>query len=327
MLSWILFFAIAASSEQPMLFSSHTFQESGLKPVLIDTPTNQDKTASKNLARNATLTTLGFAGLTLGIGAVAWWSTQDIQAFGFKETGFFQKWTDSGGGDKAGHFVSHYIGTLMMVSIYERIGLSTKDAIFLAAGFALLMGNTVEVIDGFTSHQFEYGDAIMNSLGISMALLQEYFPSVRDTLGFRFGYFPSPRFTEKEESFKVVRLVNDYSGQMVFADLKLKGVATLLGLNTMWAKYFLVGINWGNSHYRPKPGNDSLPRRNLGFHVGLSITDVVEAVSNNPTTTTIGRGVSYFALPFLNLNVSKDLNQGHWYVSAGISNRFEMPLP
>jgi len=303
------------------------FEITGLPSFPLVDPTKLTATDSQDLVMNTTLASFGFAGLGLGIGAVAWWSVQDIQPFGFKETGFFQKWTDSGGGDKVGHFVSHYIGTLMMISLYEEIGLPTNDAILLGAGFAFLMGNTVELIDGFTSHQFEYGDAIMNTLGITMALLQTYFPAVKDTLGFRFGYFPSPRFTQKEEGFKPIRLVNDYSGQVVFADLKMKGVANLLGLDSRWAKYFLAGINWGSSHYRPKPGNDSLPRRNLGFHVGLSLADIVNDSSRNATIRMLGRGLSYIALPFLNLNVTKDLNQGQWYVTAGIGNRFETPLP
>ena len=303
------------------------FQATGLEPLPLEDPTQLTKDASENRVSNATLASLGFAGIGLGIGAVAWWSFQDIRPFGFKETGFFQKWTDSGGSDKVGHFVSHYIGTIMMINLYEEIGLPTDNAVLLGAGFAFLMGNTVELIDGFTPHRFEYGDAIMNTMGITMALLQTYFPTIRDTLGFRFGYFPSPRFTQKEEGFKFIRLVNDYSGQMVFADLKMKGVANLLGLDSRWAKYFLAGVNWGSSHYRPKPGNDSHARRNLGFHVGLSLADIVDDSSTNSTLRMIGRGLSYFALPFLNLNVTKDLNQGQWYVTAGIGNRLETPLP
>ncbi len=281
---------------------------------------------SSELVLNTALISFGFAATGLGIGAVAWWSKKDIQPFGFKETGFFEEWTDSGGGDKAGHFVSHYIGTLMMIDVYQRLGLPQNDARLLGASFALLMGNAVELIDGVTSHRFEYGDAVMNTLGVSMALLQEYYPQVRKLVGFRFGYFPSPRFLQKDETFKPIRLVNDYSGQMVFADLKIKGVLELFGVRTSWAKYLLTGLNWGTSHYRPKPGNSSRPQRNLGVHLGLSISEITNDISANSTVREIGQALSYFALPFLNINITNDLNSGHWSFNFGVSNRFEIPL-
>lgn len=279
-----------------------------------------------DLVLDTALLSFGLAATGLGIGAIAWWDTHDIQPFGFKETGFFQRWTDSGGGDKAGHFVAHYIGTLMVVHLYEKLGLPPKDALLLGSSFAFLMGNAVEFIDGFTSHQFEYGDAVMNTLGVAMALLHETVPQVAQTIGFRFGYFPSPRFLEKNESFKPIRLVNDYSGHMLFLDLKLKGLLALINQPASWAKYILTGINWGTSHYRPKPGNASLPRRNLGFHLGVSVCEVIDDLTSNSTLQTLGRGLSYFALPFLNLTVSRDLNSRNWYFGFGVGNRFESAL-
>ena len=94
-----------------------------------------------------------------------------------------------------------------------------------------------------------------------------------------------------------------------------------------WGKFLLMGVNWGTSNYRPRIPDDPPERRNLGFHLGLSLPELIASMTPGPRLETAGEVLGYFALPFLNLNVSQDLNTGRWYVSAGIGNRFEGALP
>ena len=292
-----------------------------------DTPELTRSQEPNDITFKAGAASLGVAVGGLGLGMLSWWISEPFQPFGFKETGFFEEWTYAGGGDKAGHFIANYLGTLMMANLYSSMGINPKPALLLAAGFSLLMGNGVEIIDGFTVHQFEYGDSIMNILGVSAALLQETFPEIKKLLGFRFGYFPSPTFIEKGKGLNYIKVVNDYSGQVVFADLKLAGLLPKLGLAPGWGKFLLMGVNWGTSNYRPRIPNDPPERRNLGFHLGLSLPELMASITSGPRLERAGEILGYFALPFLNLNVSQDLNTGHWYISAGVGNRFEGALP
>ena len=86
---------------------------------------------------------------------------------------------------------------------------------------------------------------------------------MKKLLGFRFGYFPSPTFIQKGSGLNYIKVVNDYSGQVVFADLKLAGLLPRMGISPGWGKFLLMGINWGTSNYRPRIPHDPPERRNL----------------------------------------------------------------
>ena len=265
----------------------------------------------------------GTSALVLTLASLAWWKDVGFRGFTFKESGGFQRWTYAGGSDKLGHFYANYIGVKALHSLYQSAGLSHHRALQLATMMTAFLANTVEIIDGFTPHRFEYGDVIGNLLGLATANLFIRYPKLDEAVGFRISYLPSTYFYQREKN--PIKVANDYSGQTYFADIKWKGFLEALGHTPGFTRYFLSGIHYSTLHYRPKVA--ALPKeRQLGFHLGLALHEILAGESNGAWLKGFTKFTKYFALPFLQIGVHRDLNSKQWAINFGLANRFNMPL-
>ncbi len=268
-------------------------------------------------------TTLGVGASAMTVGAIAWWADYGLQPFSLRDAGWFGRRTYAGGGDKAGHFFGNYLGVHAMSGIYRSLGVSPRTALLYGAAFTFLMANGVEIIDGFTIHGYEYGDSVMNTLGLSLGVATELWPALGDVVGMRVAYVPSRGFVHGPKTY--LKLINDYTGQLILADLKLGGLFQHLDLPTGVARFFLLSLSWGTDAYSPK-GPRELRERNLGIHVGLSIPELLRALPLGAWARPLATTFSYFALPFTSVGLVRDLNHGRWSLSFGVANRFDIGL-
>ncbi|MCK6549570.1 YfiM family protein [Myxococcota bacterium] len=269
------------------------------------------------------LVSAGIAGAVLGTGVVAWWD-RGFTELHFADTGLLGEETYAGGADKVGHLYAAWVSMAGMRPIYESLGISRDGAIVGASIFTFLLFNGFELIDGFTDYGVEGGDILANTVGIGLGALAEASPAFDATFGLRLGYVPSRDFLAREKT--TLKFINDYSGMMYFADLKLKGLFDLLGEEPGVARYLVTGLAWGTKDYSPVKRRESR-ERHLGVHVGISLAEVLRAVADGDSGIEMqARFFDFYAVPFLSVLLMRELNEGSWFISFGIANRFQVGL-
>ncbi len=275
------------------------------------------------------IASVGIGTALLGIGAVAWWSDTGFERFHLKDAGYFGKDTYAGGADKIGHLYTCYLGVMLMSSIYEGLGASQDRAAIYATVFTLVIANGVELTDGFSPYGFEYGDAIVNTIGIGLGAAARLYPAVDDVFGMRIGYLPSPPYLKQYKGKSLLKtylsLVNDYTGQVVYADAKLGGITDKLGVRAGPLRYVLLSGSYGTGGYSPEEG-ERLHRRNVGVHLGLDVTRLLEDLDLGDGGYYTGRLFKYYAAPIATLGFVRSLDDGQWMFNLGVANRFEAPL-
>ena len=265
----------------------------------------------------------GMVALLLAWGTEAWWS-DGLRPFSINNAGGFGPETYAGGADKAGHCFSVYVLTHFGTALYRALGMSPDRAAWYSAVATVLLGNWFELIDGFTDYGFEYGDVIANTAGATLGLLTELYPAFGDAFGMRISYVPSSDFLHHDKS--VLKWINDYSGMSFYADVKLRGVLRLFHRDPGLARFVRVGVVYGTDEYSPirrKP----LRRRTLGFNVGIDFAEVLRwEGGGDEGVNAVADVFDYYAVPFLNIAIEKDLNSEDWFINFGVANRFEVGI-
>ncbi len=269
--------------------------------------------------------TIGVTALALGLGAFAWWKDKDLEPLHLRETGYFGRRTYAGGADKAGHMFSNYLSIKSMTAIYEALGLSHDKALILASGFVFGIAQAVELIDGFTEHGFEYQDVYANLVGLTLGILTELSPELESIFGMRIGYVPSRAWHRAETGLGTyLNIINDYSGQIIFVDLKPGGVLRQLGVSPGFSRYLLAGVNWNTYGYAPRDRPNR--RRNLGVHVSAAMNEIIGSFELGTKGAVAAAFTKYYALPFVTVALTRDLNNEQWFWCFGLANRATVSL-
>lgn len=269
------------------------------------------------------LVSAGVAGAVLGTGVVAWWD-RGFTELHFADTGLLGQETYAGGADKLGHLYAAWVSMAAMRPIYQSLGISREGSIVGASIFTFLLFNGFELIDGFTDYGVEHGDILANTVGIGLGALAEASPAFDSVFGLRLGYVPSADFLSREKT--TLKFINDYSGMLYFADLKLKGLSEVLGAEPGFLRYFVTGLAWGTKDYSPVKRRPTR-ERHFGVHVGLSLAEVLRAIADgDPGIEMQARFFDFYAVPFLSVLFMRELNEGSWFLSFGIANRFQVDL-
>jgi hypothetical protein len=265
-------------------------------------------------------------GLALGVlafGTGAWWE-DGLEPFSIRETGFFGEETYAGGSDKWGHMFASLVTLRIVANVYKWLGLDPVKAAWGSALFTTVLFNGFELIDGFTEFGFEYGDVVMNTIGVGFGLAQLLVPHFDDLLGMRIGYVPTRDFLAHDKSY--IKFINDYTGMLFVFDLKLKGALELGGFDPGVLRFVNIGAAWGTDNYSPirRSGEE---QRLFGPQVSINFAEVLRAISDgDEAILDFARVADFVMIGGLSLMLLKDLNGDQWYLTAGISNRFEIPL-
>lgn len=285
------------------------------------TPSEDASDDDSSAILGVSIASAAMTAFVLGVGTQAWWD-EGLQPFSLRETGFFGQNTYAGGADKLGHMYAAYVTVHIAASIYSAIGVKHDTATWLSGGFTFALFNGFELIDGFTQYGFEYGDVIMNSLGIGVGMATRLSPTVDSIFGMRLGYWPSRDFLANPKS--MLKLINDYTGMLFYFDLKPKGIIEALGHDPGLARFLIGGLAYGTQSYSPVRVF-KLRRRSLGFHLGVSVPELLRAAAGGDSGMLgVARFFDFYAMPFFSILVMHDLDRGSWYLSFGLGNRLEV---
>jgi hypothetical protein len=317
---------------QPFRFSmldSPLLNESNEQDILTKELSVQTSTSSKKTTAYAVgITGVSFCSLLVA-GSFAWWKdagfTGHLELY---DSGGFGRSTYAGGSDKAGHVYSCYVGVRAMKYFYEMAGLDERSALWLSTAFVALTGTTVELIDGFTPFKFEYGDVIADLTGVATAFVFESFPAANELFGLRISYIPTTELIHSiKNNYKTtyIKTINDYSGMMFYADFKPAGLEKIWNIPVGFMRYLMLGITYNTYGYAP---SKERKERDLGFYIGLNLSELLFSGfgKNTSIVNGIARLTCYYAVPYTNVVVNRDLNNNQTEINAGAANRFEKKL-
>jgi predicted lipoprotein DUF2279 len=293
-----------------------------------DTGASSDALSKQEAPPNPWVTggvSVGIATGILAIGRIAWWD-HGTRPFHVYHEGFFGAGTYAGGTDKLGHLGVAYFSVDAAAGIYRTLGFDNATATWLAMGFVFAVFNGFEVFgDGFTQYGMSPEDLTMNTLGILIGGIFNFAPGLHDVVGFRLGYLPTKDFLAHDRS--PLKLINDYSGMMFYADLKLKGLIEAFGGSPGPLRYLMTGVVYETYKYSPILERTET-RRNLGVHVSLSFAEILRALGQGDDgVEAYAKIFDYYAIPFLTVALLRDFNQNEsdrWHLNFGVANRAEV---
>ena len=135
---------------------------------------------------------------------------------------------------------------------------------------------------------------------------------------------PSDDFLQNDKT--VLKWINDYSGMNFYFDVKLRGLIRFFDRDPGFARFLLFGVVYGTDEYSPIKRHEQR-RRSLGVNVGIDFAEVLRWQSGNDEgVADVVRIFDYYAVPFLNVAILKDLNGEDWFMNFGVANRFEAGL-
>jgi hypothetical protein len=217
--------------------------------------------------------------LVIATGAVAiglygladWWKQGFSGDFHTTNEGWFGPDTYSGGADKLGHAFSAYAATRLLKQGFEAYGNDPERALWLGAATTFLTLTGVEVVDGYSKEfSFSKEDAIMNGIGVGLAVLFEKNPALDRLLDFRLHYWPSGAARRHDK----ISPVSDYSGQTYLLVAKAAAVPALNQSRPL--RYLELDIGYGSRGYRPDEGPGAGRSRHAYLGISLNVAEILD---------------------------------------------------
>ncbi len=233
------------------------------------------------------------------------------RSFHFTNEGWFGKDTYAGGADKASHFVDFYIISKELSFLYNTLGYSRTESMWIGLGLTLLAGVINESGDGFNRYGFSYEDLTMDVAGGLTAMTISAL-GAHDLIGFRRGFLLPPYHVP--DCCSSDNVGQAYQNQLYTADFKLAGAARRLNLNIGPLRYLLISASYATKGYAT--GITALHERQVGVEIGLNVEEVLLAVGVRRDTWwgyTLHVVLDNVRVPFTSVGFQYDLNGGRWY--------------
>ncbi len=238
-------------------------------------------------ARSVPFESLGLVALITYTGFKDWkWGSA---SFRFNSEGWFGMQTGSGGLDKVGHAYATYMVSELL---YWRLRATHQDhavVSFYPALFGTLLYQYIELFDGYSvDHGYAYQDVIMNGAGVTLSLLRNSFPLLRDTLDFRLFYYPS--------GGKTFQPMIDYEGQKFFGVVKLGGIPGVERTPLRFFELFSGYYTRGFKRYARADERSAHFMLGIGLSLSESILKPLERSHGQPFTF-LNLASNYFEAP------------------------------
>ena len=158
--------------------------------------------------------------------------------------------------DKAAHFSTGIVLTETMTSAYEWSGFRPRSAVILGALSSWVSLLTIEWHDAhFYNWGFSIPDFVANTLGVSVPLIHHFYPGTQ-ALRFKFSYFPSPLYRERNERERISlvpqgppfyrHFIDDYQGMTFWMTLAVNELLPP-GVEKFWPDYLGLALGFGGS--------------------------------------------------------------------------------
>lgn len=269
----------------------------------------------------------------------SWYKNYELS--GFHTFNDLHEWKQM---DKAGHLFTTHMEANLLYRGARWAGVSPRAATWTAAGIALWLQTTIEVMDGFSAKWgFSWSDMAFNGAGAGLFVGQEYLWGEQRILmkvssDISRQYSRSPIFT-KDGSHQTSlhqratqlygssfgeRFLKDYNAQTIWASVNVKSFA---GPQSRWPNWLNVAFGYGaenmyggfsNTWSDPDTGTEfSLPSTEYPiyrqYYLSLDI-DLSRIKTRSRFLKTLFHCINYVKIPAPALEIN-GLGQvkGHWW--------------
>jgi hypothetical protein len=266
----------------------------------------------KNLTTWTTAMSLAIPTGVFVQGLLAWDWGKDKKKFGFGSEGFFDPKSYSGGADKTGHMMSHYIQKRFYTWLFYNLGHDLKSSQMFGILGAGLTGLMIEIGDGMSRYRFSWEDLLMDTIGITLGYFLDQYPALDELIGLRWEWAPSKEYLDDRQKDKF-DFNSDYNGQKFYLSLKAKGIPVLR--EKWYTRYLTLDVGYFTRGY--KPDHTSGPMRDMnnsqwwsygmGINLGSLITDLAP---NSKIAKVMGSITKYWVPPGIIYAGSSNISGG-----------------
>lgn len=231
-------------------------------------------------------------------GVMSWDWGKDKKKFGFGTEGFFDPTSYSGGADKTGHMMSHYIQKRFYTWLFYNLGHDLKSSQMFGILGAGLTGLMIEIGDGISRYKFSWEDILMDTIGITIGWVLDQYPKIDELIGLRWEWFPSENYLDKRQKDKF-DFMSDYDGQKFYLSLKAKGIP---GLREKWyTRYLTADVGFFTRGYKPDHTAGEMRNQNnsqwFSYGLGLNLGALINDVSSGNKFGRILGGITKYWVP------------------------------
>jgi hypothetical protein len=226
----------------------------------------REKRESLTRRQKTLLLNAGTMGAVLVYGFANW--DYGESTFHFKDEGWFERDSGSGGADKLGHFWSSYALSHLYSYVYRKWGYAESEANLYGALSNLGFQTFMEVADGFSSSQgFSYQDMIMNIMGAGAGYLWGKYPSLASKIDFRMEY--KPEFSSGD-----FRFADNYERQSFLIAIKADGFDFVKNPYLRYLEFHMGYYARGYEDYVEGDPDDR--RRTIYVGIGFNVSKLVQ---------------------------------------------------
>ena len=248
----------------------------------------------------------------LAQGMMSWNWDSDKKKFGFGSEGWFEPDSYSGGADKTGHMMSHYIQKRFYTWLFYQLGSDHDHAQLYGVLGAGLTGLMIEVGDGISRFRFSWEDILMDTIGITLGWLLDEYPKLDELIGLRWEYWPSTNWFSAKNPDKV-DFMSDYSGQKFFFTLKAKGIPLLR--ERWYTRYLTLDFGFYTRGYKPDFTPEFIKQNNnsqwFSYGIGINLSSLIKDIGpKNGFFDFLGSLTKYWIPPGVVVTGSSPITQG-----------------
>lgn len=200
--------------------------------------------------------------VVFGLYGAIFWDWGKVHAFRWRDEGWFQKDTYSGGADKLSHAYFHFLFSRMSYSFYASRGLTHEESLKQSFLLSTSIGLMIEVGDSFSHYGFSFNDLISNMAGIGFAHLLNSNNYLDELIGFQFWFLNDNAETKKRQNF--YNQISDYNNQKYLLNLRFAALPVLGEFKP--TRYINLDLGYYTRGYQvPEATNRRIP------YIGASI--------------------------------------------------------
>ena len=200
--------------------------------------------------------------LVFGAYGAVFWDWGKVHSFRFRDEGWFQANTYSGGADKLSHAYFLFLLDRMSYDFYQKHDLTHEESLKHSFILSSAVGVMIETGDAFSHYGFSLSDLVCNTAGIGLAHLLNSDPYLDELIGFQFWFLNDNNETKKRQN--LYDQIADYNNQKYIFNIRFAAIPTLRDFKP--TRYINLDFGYYTRGYQvPEATNRRVP------YIGASI--------------------------------------------------------